>query len=488
MEDLLQYTALELGKQIQRRQITVMDACEAVLSQIQRWEPQRNSYITVDEQSVRQQAKKVQQQIEAGTLSGPLAGVPMAIKDNISTKGIRTTCGSRMLEQYIPSYDATVVGRLEHAGAILLGKTNMDEFAMGNTGETSYFGPVTHPLDERYTPGGSSGGSGAAVAGRECYFALGSDTGGSVRQPAAYCGIVGLKPTYGTVSRYGLVAYGSSLEQIGPLCKDVADCAAIMEIISGEDTKDATCVPTRSQDYTNALTKDVSGMRIGMPRECFGQGLQPEIRKAVYQAAGCFRKMGALVEEFSLGLSGQEAVAVYYVIACAEASSNLERFDAVRYGYRAKEGKNLQEMYKVSRSEAFGSEVKRRIMLGNFVLSSGNYEVYYRKALKGKRLIQEAYRQAFRHYDVLLLPTTPTTALRLHGQVESPLEKYLQDVYTVAANLTGMPAMSVPCGISREGMPIGMQLMGDMFQEKTLLAAAYAYEQEQKRGGGLVSE
>lgn len=488
MEDLLQYTALELGKRIQSRQITAVDACEASLAQIQKREPKLNSFITVDVQSVRQRAKQVQKQIEAGSLCGPLAGVPMAIKDNISTKGMPTTCGSRMLEHYIPTYDATVVQKLEQAGAILLGKTNMDEFAMGNTNETSYFGPVKHPVDERYAPGGSSGGSGAAVAAKECFFALGSDTGGSVRQPAAHCGVVGLKPTYGTVSRYGLVAYGSSLEQIGPLCRDVADCAAVMEIISGADERDSTCVPSKAQEYTKALTEDISGIRIGMPTECFGSGLQKEIREALYQAAKWYRQKGALVETFSLGLSGEEVIAAYYVIACAEASSNLERFDGVKYGYRAQTEKNLHEMYKMTRSQAFGSEVKRRIMLGNYVLSSGYYEAYYLKALQAKRLIQRAYQKAFAHYDILLLPTTPATAQKLGTPVKSPLEQYLQDMYTVAANLTGMPAISLPCGKTPNGFPIGMQLMGDMFQEKTLFAAAYAYQQDMKKRGGWLCE
>ncbi len=479
-ENIMKYTAVELGKKIKDCEVTVMEACEAVFSQIEKKEKELNCYITIDKKGALARAKEVQGQIEEGTLTGPLAGVPVAIKDNISTKGMLTTCGSHMLDNYVPVYNADVVEKLEKAGAIIIGKTNMDEFAMGSTTENSYFGATKNPYNPKYVPGGSSGGSAAAVAAEECFFALGSDTGGSVRQPAAHCGIVGMKPTYGTVSRYGLIAFGSSLDQIGPLCKDVTDCAAIMEVIVGHDKKDSTSLEREDYDFISALTEDIKGMKIGIPKDCFGKELNIEVKNATYHALNVLRQKGAIVEEFDLPLT-EYAVAAYYTIACAEASSNLERFDGVKYGYRAKEYEGLHQMYKRTRSEGFGSEVKRRIMLGSFVLSSGYYDAYYLKALKVKARIKEAFEKAFAAYDVLITPVTHTTASKLGESPTDPLEMYMLDGYTVSANLAGLPAMSVPCGMAKNGLPIGMQLVGNAFQEKKLLRLAYAYEQAVKR-------
>lgn len=473
--DILDLTALELGKKIQAGEVTAMEAARAALKQIRAWEASIHAYVTVDEEGALKRAAAVQAKIEDGALTGPLAGVPMAVKDNMCTKGLRTTCSSNILRNFIPTYTAQAVSNLEQAGAVILGKTNMDEFAMGSTTETSAYGVTRNPWNPEHVPGGSSGGSAAAVAAGECYFALGSDTGGSIRQPAGFCGVVGMKPTYGTVSRYGLIAYGSSLDQIGPLCRDVSDCAAVLEAISSHDTKDSTSME-RETDFTSALTADVSGMRIGIPRDYLGEGLDGEVKEAVLRAAGELEKKGAVLEEFDLSLV-EYAIPAYYTIASAEASSNLERFDGIKYGYRAKDYDGLHSMYKKTRSEGFGPEVKRRIMLGSFVLSSGYYDAYYLKALKVKALIKKAFDEAFGRFDCLLGPVAPTTAPQLGKSLTDPLRMYLGDIYTISVNLAGLPAVSLPCGVSSDGLPIGLQLIGDCFQEKKLIRAAYTYEQ-----------
>ncbi|MDE6977494.1 MAG: Asp-tRNA(Asn)/Glu-tRNA(Gln) amidotransferase subunit GatA, partial [Lachnospiraceae bacterium] len=439
-----------------------------------------NCYVTVDREGALAKAQEIQKKIDQGILTGPLAGVPAAIKDNMCTQGLLTTCSSKILGNFVPAFSAQAVLNLERAGAVILGKTNMDEFAMGSTTETSAFGETKNPWNPGHVPGGSSGGSAAAVAAGECFYALGSDTGGSIRQPASFCGVVGMKPTYGTVSRYGLVAYGSSLDQIGPLCKDVRDCAVIMEVVASHDPKDSTSVKRDDTDFTGALVEDVKGMRIGIPRDYFGEGLDPEIKEAVLGAAKVLKEKGALVEEFDLSLA-EYAIPAYYTIAAAEASSNLERFDGIKYGYRAQNYSGLHNMYKKSRSEGFGPEVKRRIMLGSFVLSSGYYDAYYLKALRVKALIKKAFDDAFAKYDMILGPVAPTTAPRLGESLSDPIKMYLGDIYTISVNLAGLPGLSVPCGIDSRGLPIGLQLIGDCFQEKKLIRAAYTYERA--RGG-----
>lgn len=472
---ILELTAVKLGRKIKAGEITAVEAAEASLAQMKALEPVLNCYVTIEEERVLKQAGEVQDQIERGILTGPLAGVPVAVKDNLCTEGLRTTCGSRILHNFIPTYTAEAVKNLERAGAVILGKTNMDEFAMGSTTETSAYGATKNPWNVEHVPGGSSGGSCAAVAANECFYALGSDTGGSIRQPGAFCGVTGIKPTYGTVSRYGLVAYGSSLDQIGPIARDVTDCAVILEAVSSYDRKDSTSVARQDYDFTSALVDDVRGMRIGIPRDYLGDGLDPEVKEAVLMAAKVLEGKGAVVEEFDLSLV-EYAIPAYYVIASAEASSNLSRFDGVKYGYRAEEYEGLHSMYKKSRSEGFGAEVKRRIMLGSFVLSSGYYDAYYLKALRTKALIKNAFDRAFETYDVILGPAAPATAPRLGESLSDPLKMYLGDIYTVSVNLAGLPAMTVPCGRDLKGMPIGLQLIGDCFKEKNIIRAGYAYE------------
>ncbi len=472
---ILDYTAVELAEAIKKKEVTVMEAVEAVLQQIKAKEETLHCYVTIDEDGARKQAQEIQEKIDAGQLNGPLAGVPVAIKDNMCTKGMLTTCSSKILGNFIPTFSSEAVLNLQKAGAVILGKTNMDEFAMGSTTETSAFGATRNPWQEEHVPGGSSGGSAAAVAAEECFFALGSDTGGSIRQPASYCGVVGMKPTYGTVSRYGLIAYGSSLDQIGPLCKDVRDCATILEVIASHDTKDSTSVEREDTDFTSALVDDVKGMKIGIPRDYFGEGLDSEVKDAVLQAAEELKKKGAIVEEFDLSLV-EYAIPTYYTIAAAEASSNLERFDGIKYGYRTEEYEGLHNMYKKTRSEGFGPEVKRRIMLGSFVLSSGYYDAYYLKALRVKALIKKAFDEAFAKYDLILAPCAPTTAPKLGDSLSDPIKMYLSDIYTISVNLAGLPGISIPCGIDSKGLPIGLQMIGDCFKEKNLIRAAYTYE------------
>ena len=472
---ILDLTALELGKKIKAGEITSPQATEAVIKQIKAVEEQVHSYVTLDEEGAMKRAKEVQAQIEAGTLTGPLAGVPAAIKDNMCTKGMRTTCSSKILENFVPTYTAEAVLNLEKAGAVILGKTNMDEFAMGSTTETSYYGVTRNPWNTEHVPGGSSGGSCAAVAANECFYALGSDTGGSIRQPSSFCGVTGIKPTYGTVSRYGLIAYGSSLDQIGPVAKDVSDCAAILEAISSHDLKDSTSMARTDCDFTSALKDDVKGMKIGIPSSYFGEGLDEEVKAAILKAADILKEKGAVVETFDLGLVDY-AIPAYYVIASAEASSNLSRFDGVKYGYRTKEYEGLHNMYKKTRSEGFGPEVKRRIMLGSFVLSSGYYDAYYLKALRTKALIKKEFDKAFAKYDLILAPASPDTAPKLGSSLSDPLKMYLGDIYTISVNLAGLPGMTVPCGMDSKGLPIGMQLIGDCFKEKNIIRAGYAFE------------
>ena len=430
---ILDLTALELGKKIKAGEITSLQATEAVIKQIKAVEEQVHSYVTLDEEGAMKRAKEVQAQIEAGTLTGPLAGVPAAIKDNMCTKGMRTTCSSKILENFVPTYTAEAVLNLEKAGAVILGKTNMDEFAMGSTTETSYYGVTRNPWNTEHVPGGSSGGSCAAVAANECFYALGSDTGGSIRQPSSFCGFTGMKPTY---------------------CTSMArtDC-----------------------DFTSALKDDVKGMKIGIPSSYFGEGLDEEVRAAILKAADILKEKGAIVETFDLGLVDY-AIPAYYVIASAEASSNLSRFDGIKYGYRTKEYEGLHNMYKKTRSEGFGPEVKRRIMLGSFVLSSGYYDAYYLKALRTKALIKKEFDKAFAKYDLILAPASPDTAPKLGASLSDPLKMYLGDIYTISVNLAGLPGMTVPCGMDSKGLPIGMQLIGDCFKEKNIIRAGYAFE------------
>ena len=453
--DLLKLTALELGEKIKAKEVTVREAVDAVIGQIKEAESEIHSFVTIDEEGAYAQAEEIQKKIDAGELTGPLAGVPVAVKDNMCIEGQLTTCSSKILSNFKPTYTAEAVENLRKAGAVIIGKTNMDEFAMGSTTETSYYG--------------------------------------SIRQPSSFCGVVGLKPTYGTVSRYGLIAYGSSLDQIGPIAKDVSDCAAILEAIASHDPKDSTSMDRDDCDFTEALVDDVKGLRIGIPRDYMGEGLDPEVNDAVMKAAKVLEEKGAIVEAFDLRLV-KYAIPAYYTIADAEASSNLERFDGVKYGYRTEDYDGLHNMYKKTRSEGFGPEVKRRIMLGSFVLSSGYYDAYYLKALRTKALIKKEFDRAFRNYDIILGPAAPTTAPELGKSLSDPMKMYLGDIYTISVNLAGLPGMSVPVGKDSKGLPIGMQLIGNVFEEKTLIRAAYAYECATKKmhetpaSVGLMSE
>ena len=472
---LLDLTALELGEAIKKGETTAVEAAECCFARMKEMEPEVHAFINLDEERAMDQAKKVQKEIEEGKLTGPLAGVPVAVKDNICTKGLATTCGSRMLEHFVPPYDAFAARKLKEAGMVILGKANMDEFAMGSTTETSWYGVTRNPRNVQHVPGGSSGGSCAAVAAGECFAALGSDTGGSIRQPSSFCGVTGIKPTYGTVSRQGLVAYGSSLDQIGPIGKDVADCAALLQVIAGHDPGDSTSLEREPWDFSESLKGNGAGLRVGLPRDYFGEGLDEEVRRAVLHVAENLKEQGAVVEEFDLGLVPY-AIPAYYVIASAEASSNLSRFDGVKYGFRAEGAEGLHDMYKKTRSQGFGPEVKRRIMLGSFVLSSGYYDAYYLKALRTKALIKQAFDKAFERFDVILAPAAPTTAPRLGESLQDPLKMYLGDIYTVSVNLAGLPAICLPCGADGEGLPIGVQMIADCFGESKMIQAARAWE------------
>jgi aspartyl-tRNA(Asn)/glutamyl-tRNA(Gln) amidotransferase subunit A len=470
-------SALELGRKIKSGEISSEEAVKAQLKRIKEVDKEYSCFVTVLEEEAIQKAKEIDAGIKKGEFeSSLLAGVPVGIKDNICTKGILTSCGSRMLSNFKPPYNAEVVKRLEKAGAVIIGKLNMDEFAMGSTTETSYYGPTKNPWNTKRVPGGSSGGAAAAVSADEVFYALGSDTGGSIRQPSSFCGVTGLKPTYGLVSRYGLIAYASSLDQIGPIGRNVEDCAAALEILAGYDKKDSTSVKTEDYKFTAALTEDIKGMRIGIPKGYLKEGLDSDVKEAIIRAGKVLKEKGAVVEEFELDIVDY-AIPAYYVIASAEASSNLSRYDGIKYGYCTPDFEGLQEVYKKTRSEGFGMEVKRRMMIGAFVLSSGYYDAYYNKALRVKALIKQGFDKAFAKYDLILGPTAPTTALEIGKNLDDPLKMYLGDIYTVSVNLTGLPAISVPCGVDRNGLPIGMQLIGRAFGEKELIRAAYSYEQ-----------
>lgn len=470
---MLNLTMKELREKLKNHEITVAELAAAQLARIEKYDGLYNAYNALNPE-IMARAEEVQKAIDGG-LDTPVAGIPIAIKDNIATKTMPTTASSKILDGFMSPYDATVIEKLEAAGAVIIGKTNMDEFAMGSTTETSYFGVSRNPWDSEKAPGGSSGGSAVAVAADEAVIALGSDTGGSIRQPCAYCGITGMKPTYGTVSRYGLLAYGSSLDQIGPVAKSVEDCAALLEVICGHDPKDSTSIRDSACDFSGAFNADLSGNVIGLPMNYLGDGLNAEIKDAIMAAAKHFESLGAKVEEFEMPMIDY-AVPAYYIIASAEASSNLSRYDGIKYGYHPESFEDLDDLYLKARSEGFGLEVKRRIMLGAFALSSGYYDAYYQKALKVKALIMQAFDKAFKKYDAILSPVAPNTAPRLGESLTDPLQMYLTDIYTVSVNLAGLPGLSLPCGFDKDGMPIGMQLLGREMSEKTLINLGYAYQ------------
>ena len=477
--DITSLTVHELQEKIKNKELSVSEITKAYVDRINEKEKDVKAFVTTTCEEAISKAEDMEKRMDNGELNSEFAGIPIGIKDNMCTKGVRTTCSSKMLENFIAPYDATVVEKLNDAGMISLGKLNMDEFAMGASTEYSYFKKTCNPWNLNRVPGGSSGGSAAAVAADLVPWALGSDTGGSIRQPASFCGVVGLKPTYGLVSRYGLVAFASSLDQIGPITKDVRDAAMLLNIIAGHDEKDTTSYDIPKKDYTKALKTDVKGLKIGIPKEYFGEGINAEVKKKLEEAIETYKKLGAEVEEFSLDIA-EYALATYYIIACAEASSNLGRFDGIRYGYRTENFSNLKELYRNSRSEGFGSEVKRRIILGTYVLSSGYYDAYYRKAQQVRTLVKKEFDKAFEKYDVLLTTTSPTVAFEIGTKSENPLEMYLADICTVSVNIAGLPGISVPCGVNGENMPIGMQLIGNKFEEEKILNAAYAFEQEYK--------
>lgn len=469
---LLNHSIKELEEKLHNKEITAKELVEASIERIKEVDDQVQAFITVDEEN----AIKAAEELDTGE-DGKLFGIPAGIKDNIVTKALKTTVGSQLLKNFEhPLYDATVINKLNQEKAMTLGKLNMDEFAMGSSTENSSFSKTRNPWNTDYVPGGSSGGAAAAVAAGEVLFALGSDTGGSIRQPAAYCGVVGIKPTYGRVSRFGLVAFASSLDQVGPITRTVEDNARVLEVIAGHDERDATSANLEVPTYTDALTGDVKNLKIGVPKEYLSEKVNPEVKEAVQKALGVYEKLGATWEEVSLPHS-KYAEAAYYLISSSEASANLARYDGVRYGERSENAKNMLEMYKLSRSEGFGDEVKRRIMLGTFALSSGNYEEYFEKAQKVRTLIKQDFENAFEKYDVIIGPTTPTTAFKFGEKTDDPLAMYANDVLTVPVNLAGVPAMSVPCGFSSEGLPIGLQIIGKHFDEETVYRAAHAYEQ-----------
>jgi aspartyl-tRNA(Asn)/glutamyl-tRNA(Gln) amidotransferase subunit A len=474
--DLHRLTIHELHNLLAKKEVTSREATEALYKRIKAVDKKIGAYLLLTEEEAFRQADQVDHQVAKGEEIGDLAGIPMGLKDILCTEGIRTTCGSRILENYVPFYNGTVVRKLKERNAVFLGKLNMDEFAMGSSTENSGFQITRNPWNLERIPGGSSGGSTAAVAADECIGALGTDTGGSIRQPASCCGVVGLKPTYGRVSRYGLVAFASSLDQIGPITKDVEDCAILMNAISGYDPYDSTSVNVEVPDYKESLVKDVKGIRIGIPNEYFIEGIDPDVEKAVTQAVDHFEKCGARVERISLPHT-EYAVAVYYIIATAEASSNLARYDGVKYGLRTKGYRDLMEMYTQTRAKGFGKEVKRRIILGTYVLSAGYYEAYYRKASQVRTLTRKDFEDAFRQVDVIMAPTAPTPAFRIGEKTENPLQMYLSDIFTIPVNLAGIPAISIPCGFSHENLPIGLQIMGKHFDEGMLLKVAYTFEQ-----------
>lgn len=477
--EIIELTVHELQEKLKSKELSIKDITKAYTDRIKEKENDVQAFVTVLTDEANKKAEEMQEKIDKGEVKGAFAGVPIGIKDNICTKGVKTTCSSKMLENFVSPYDATVMEKINDENMINLGKLNMDEFAMGGSTEYSYFYPTKNPWNLNKVPGGSSGGSAAAVAANMVPWALGSDTGGSIREPASFCGVVGLKPTYGLVSRYGLVAFASSLDQIGPITKDVRDAAMLLNIIAGHDKKDTTSVDREKKDYTACLKGDVKGLKIGIPKEFYAEGINEEVKAKLYEAIGRYKKLGAEVEEFSLDIA-KYSLASYYIIACAEASSNLGRFDGVRYTYRTGEFKNLKELYKKSRSEGFGPEVKRRIILGTYVLSSGYYDAYYKKAQKVRTLVMNEFNKAFEKYDVILTPTSPTVAFDIGSKSNNPLEMYLADICTVSVNIAGLPGISIPCGVDKEGMPIGMQLIGNRFCEETILNAAYTLEKDLK--------
>jgi len=479
MENITELTVHELQEKLANKELTITEITQAYVDRINEKEKDVKAFITPLTEEAIAQAKEVQAKVESGEIKGEFVGIPIGIKDNLCTKGVKTTCASKMLENFVSPYSATVVEKLNDESIISLGKLNMDEFAMGSSTENSHFEKTRNPWNLNKVPGGSSGGSAAAVAANLVPWALGSDTGGSIRQPASLCGVVGLKPTYGLVSRYGLVAFASSLDQIGPITKDVKDAAMLLNLIAGHDEKDTTSCNIEKKDYTKALKNDVKGLKIAVPKEFFGEGINEEVKASLEKAIEKYKELGAEVEEVSLDIA-KYALATYYIIACAEASSNLGRFDGIRYGYRALEAKDLKEIFKKSRSEGFGPEVKRRIILGTYVLSSGYYDAYYKKAQQARTLVMKEFNKVFENYDVILTPTSPVTAFDIGSKSENPLEMYLADICTVSVNIAGLPGISIPCGVDSEGLPIGMQLIGNKFQEETILNAAYTYEQATK--------
>lgn len=488
MKELKTLSAVEIGRLIKNREVSCKEVTNYYLGEINNNNNEINAVLTVNGEKAVKTAESIQKRINNGEDISPLAGVPVIIKDNICTKGIRTTAASKMLENFIPPYSAGTMEKLEQAGAVVIGKANMDEFAMGGSTETSNFGITKNPWNKEYVPGGSSGGSAAAVAANMSPYALGSDTGGSIRQPCSFCNLTGIKPTYGSVSRYGLMAYASSLDQIGPIGKNVQDCAEVLALISGLDKRDSTAIMDKPFDFSNSYKEDLKGIKIGIPKNYFGNGLNKEVSEKILAAAGVLKGLGAGIQEFEMpGI--EYAVPAYYIVACAEASSNLSRYDGIKYGFSSKNANDLQETYYKSRSEGFGSEVKRRIMLGSFVLSSGYFDAYYKKALQVRTMIKENFNKAFQKYDMILSPVSPTTAYKIGEQISDPIAMYMADIYTVSINLAGIPAIALPCGVSNENkMPIGMQLIGNNFAEPTLVRAAYAYQQVtdfHKKGGIL---
>lgn len=471
---LAQLTLHEAAEKLRKGEFTAVELTRAVHERIAETDARVGAYLTLAHDKALEDAARADEMLKQNH-AGPLLGIPLAIKDNVLTKGLRTTCASKILGDFIPPFDATVIGKIRSAGAVIIGKTNLDEFAMGSSAENSAFFPTHNPWNLERIPGGSSGGSAAAVAADECTAALGTDTGGSIRQPAACCGVVGLKPSYGRVSRYGIVAFASSMDQVGPLAKDVRDSALLLEVIAGHDPADSTSMNSTVPAYSEMLAGDIKQVRIGIPKEYFASGVAVEVGDAVRKAIGELEKQGAVIEDISLPYT-EYAVAVYYIVATAEASSNLARYDGMRYGYRAN-ARDLLNTYTLSRAEGFGAEVKRRIMLGTYVLSAGYYDAYYLKAQKVRRLIKQDFEAAFKRCDVIATPTAPTTAFRLGEKIQDPLQMYLSDVCTISINLAGLPALSLPCGFDRDGMPIGMQLIGKHFDEATILRVAHAYEQ-----------
>jgi aspartyl-tRNA(Asn)/glutamyl-tRNA(Gln) amidotransferase subunit A len=472
---LASLTLHDASEKLRKREFSSVELTEAVFQRIDRTDGKVRAYLTLAHESALEQAKYADQTLKQGQDASPLLGIPIALKDNFLTRGLRTTCASKILGDFIPPYDATTVQKLRAGGAVITGKTNLDEFAMGSSAENSAFFPTRNPWNLERIPGGSSGGSAAAVTADQCIAALGTDTGGSIRQPAACCGVVGLKPTYGRVSRYGIIAFASSMDQVGPITKDVRDAALLLQAIAGHDPADSTSASRAVPQYTEALVGNVKGLRVGVPKEYFVSGMQPEVEQAVRKAIRELEKHGAMIEDISMPHT-EYAVAVYYIVATAEASSNLARYDGMRFGYRA-DAKDLTETYMISRDEGFGAEVKRRIMLGTYVLSAGYYDAYYLKAQRVRTLIKQDFDEAFKHCDVIVTPTAPTTAFKIGEKTQDPLQMYLSDIYTISVNLAGLPALSLPCGFDGDGMPIGLQIIGRYFDESTLLRVAHAYEQ-----------